>query len=92
MAIVYLATDARHQRRVAIKVMRPELGFVVGLDRFLREIQILATLTHPQVLPPHDSGGDDEAAVLRHAVRRRRVPAPAAQTGRGTLAPAVICM
>ena len=60
MAIVYLATDARHQRRVAIKVMRPELGFVVGLDRFLREIQILATLTHPHILPLHDSGGDDE--------------------------------
>ena len=60
MAIVYLATDARHERRVAIKVMRPELGFVVGLDRFLREIQILATLTHPHILPLHDSGGDDE--------------------------------
>jgi TolB-like protein/tetratricopeptide (TPR) repeat protein/tRNA A-37 threonylcarbamoyl transferase component Bud32 len=60
MAIVYLATDARHGRRVAIKVMRPELGFVLGLERFLREIQILATLTHPHILPLHDSGGDDE--------------------------------
>ena len=60
MAIVYLATDARHGRRVAIKVMRPELGFALGLDRFLREIQILATLTHPHILPLHDSGGDDE--------------------------------
>jgi serine/threonine-protein kinase len=62
MAIVYLATDARHQRRVAIKVVRPEIGLSIGVDRFLREIQILATLTHPHILPLHDSGGDDVLA------------------------------
>jgi len=56
MATVYLATDVRHRRRVAIKVLRPELGAVVGVQRFQREIEIAAGLTHPHILPLHDSG------------------------------------
>ena len=56
MATVYLATDVRHRRRVAIKVLRPDLAAVVGLQRFQREIEIAAGLTHPHILPLHDSG------------------------------------
>ena len=57
MATVYLATDLRHDRSVAIKVLRPELAAVPGLpQRFLREIRIAAGLTHPNILPVHDSG------------------------------------
>ena len=57
MATVYLATDLRHDRSVAIKVLRPELAAVPGLpQRFLREIRIAAGLTHPHILPVHDSG------------------------------------
>jgi serine/threonine-protein kinase len=48
---VYLATDVRHRRRVAIKVLRPDLGAVVGVQRFQREIEIAAGLTHPHILP-----------------------------------------
>ena len=56
MATVYLATDVKHRRRVAIKVLRPDLGAVVGVQRFQREIEIAAGLTHPHILPLHDSG------------------------------------
>ena len=56
MATVYLAADVRHRRRVAIKVLRPDLGAAVGLHRFQREIEIAASLTHPHILPLHDSG------------------------------------
>ena len=56
MATVYLATDLKHDRRVAIKVLDPEVGSLVGADRFLREINIVANLTHPHILPLHDSG------------------------------------
>src|SRR5215216_4482721 len=56
MAIVYLAEDLRHRRRVAIKVLRPELAEALGADRFLREIETVAQLTHPNILPLHDSG------------------------------------
>ena len=59
MAHVLLADDRKHRRKVAIKVLRPELGSVVGADRFLREIEIAARLTHPHVLPLHDSGEQD---------------------------------
>src|SRR5207302_7024978 len=48
--------DLKHGRQVAIKVLRPELASAVGAERFLREIQIAATLSHPHVLPLHDSG------------------------------------
>ncbi len=56
MATVYLAQDVRHQREVAIKVLRPDLAAALGPDRFLREIRIAANLTHPHILPLHDSG------------------------------------
>src|SRR5256885_16329967 len=55
-ATVYLAQDLKHGRSVAIKVLRPELAAALGAERFLREIEIAARLTHPHVLPLHDSG------------------------------------
>ena len=56
MAIVYLARDLRHDRQVAIKVLRAELAHVLGPERFLREIEIAARLQHPLILPVFDSG------------------------------------
>jgi serine/threonine protein kinase/tetratricopeptide (TPR) repeat protein len=56
MATVYLADDLKHRREVAIKVFDPELAAVLGSDRFLREIEVTAGLTHPHILPLHDSG------------------------------------
>jgi serine/threonine-protein kinase len=59
MAIVFLAQDLRHQRNVALKVLRPEVATEIGADRFLREIKLAAGLTHPHVLPLYDSGDVD---------------------------------
>ena len=59
MARVVLAEDRKHGRRVAIKVMRPEVAETLGPERFLREIEIAARLTHPHILPLHDSGEMD---------------------------------
>ena len=59
MATVYLARDLKHEREVAIKVLRPDLAAALGPDRFLREIRIAANLTHPHILPLHDSGEAD---------------------------------
>jgi len=56
MATVYLAEDLRHQRRVAIKVLRPELAAVLGAERFVQEITTTAQLQHPHILPLFDSG------------------------------------
>ncbi len=56
MATVYLAHDPRHNRKVAIKVMRPELAAIVGPERFLKEIETTANLQHPHILPLFDSG------------------------------------
>jgi serine/threonine-protein kinase len=56
MATVYLAEDLRHDRKVAIKVLRPELSAVIGAERFLREIKTIATLQHPHILGLIDSG------------------------------------
>jgi hypothetical protein len=56
MAVVFLAHDPRHDRDVAIKVLRPEIAPALGPERFLREIQIEAQLQHPNILPLHDSG------------------------------------
>src|SRR5210317_2220606 len=56
MATVYLADDVRHDRRVALKVLKPELAAVVGADRFLAEIKTTANLQHPHILPLFDSG------------------------------------
>jgi len=56
MATVFLADDRKHHRRVAVKVLRPELAEALGADRFLREIKIVAGLQHPHILPLYDSG------------------------------------
>ncbi|MBA3342006.1 MAG: protein kinase [Gemmatimonadaceae bacterium] len=56
MATVYLATDLRHDRRVALKVLHPELSASLGPDRFLREIKLAARLNHPHIIPLFDSG------------------------------------
>ena len=56
MATVYLATDVRHEREVAVKVLRSDLSASIGAERFLQEIRIAARLGHPHILPLHDSG------------------------------------
>jgi serine/threonine-protein kinase len=85
MATVYLADDLKHDRRVAVKVLRPELAAALGPERFLREIQIAAPLAHPHILPLYDSGAADgflyyvmplvEGETLRdRLVRERQLP------------------
>ena len=59
MATVYLAQDLKHDRQVAIKVLRPDLAAALGPERFLREVKIAANLQHPHILPLHDSGEAD---------------------------------
>ena len=59
MATVYLAADLKHDRQVAIKVLRPELAAVIGAERFLSEIKTTANLQHPHILPLFDSGAAD---------------------------------
>jgi serine/threonine-protein kinase len=59
MATVYLAQDLKHDRRVAIKVLHPELSAVIGGERFLSEIKVTANLQHPHILPLFDSGAAD---------------------------------
>jgi serine/threonine-protein kinase len=59
MATVYLAEDLRHDRKVALKVLRPELGAILGGERFLQEIKVTASLQHPHILPLFDSGSAD---------------------------------
>jgi serine/threonine-protein kinase len=59
MATVYLARDVKHDRRVALKVLNPELGAVLGVERFLSEIRVTANLQHPNLLPLFDSGEAD---------------------------------
>jgi len=59
MATVYLAEDVRHDRKVAIKVLHPELAASVGAERFLQEIRTVARLNHPHILAVHDSGEAD---------------------------------
>jgi serine/threonine-protein kinase len=56
MATVYLARDLKHDRQVAIKVLRPEVAASIGAERFLREIRTAARLQHPHIVPLHDSG------------------------------------
>jgi eukaryotic-like serine/threonine-protein kinase len=82
MATVYLAQDLRHDRRVAVKVLRPELAAVIGAERFLSEIKTTANLQHPHILPLHDSGSIDgilfyvmpyvEGESLRERIMRER--------------------
>ncbi len=56
MATVYLAVDLKHKRKVAVKVLRPDLAAILGAERFLREIEVTANLQHPNILPLYDSG------------------------------------
>ncbi len=56
MATVYIAEDLKHERKVAVKVLRPELAAVLGAERFLSEIKVTANLQHPNILPLYDSG------------------------------------
>ena len=82
MAIVYAAEDLRHRRQVAVKMLRPELCASLGADRFLREIEIVAGLRHPHILPLYDSGEADgllyyvmplvEGETLRARIDRER--------------------
>ena len=82
MAIVYLAHDLRHDRKVALKVLRPELSAILGGERFLTEIRTTANLQHPHILPLHDSGEADglvyyvmpfvEGESLRDRLRREK--------------------
>ena len=59
MATIYLAKDLKHNRNVALKVLKPELAAVVGAERFLAEIETTADLQHPHILPLFDSGEAD---------------------------------
>jgi serine/threonine-protein kinase len=87
MATVYLAHDLKHDRKVALKVLRPELAAVIGAERFLSEIRTTANLQHPHILPLHDSGNADgflyyvmpfvEGESLRdRLVREKQLPIP----------------
>src|ERR671913_1643384 len=59
MATVYLAHDLKHERKVALKVLKPELAAVLGAERFVVEIRTTANLQHPHILPLFDSGTAD---------------------------------
>ncbi len=59
MATVYLAEDLKHKRKVAVKVLRPELAAVLGAERFVQEITTTANLQHPHIIALHDSGEAD---------------------------------
>jgi serine/threonine-protein kinase len=59
MATVYLAHDLKHDRRVALKILKPELAAMLGGERFVQEIKVTANLQHPHILPLHDSGAAD---------------------------------
>ena len=59
MAVVFLARDLKHDRQVAVKVLRPEISESLGPERFLGEIRVAARLTHPNIIPVHDSGEAD---------------------------------
>ena len=82
MATVYLADDIKHERKVALKVLKPELAAVVGADRFLAEIKTTANLQHPHILPLFDSGEADsfvfyvmpyvEGETLRERLQREK--------------------
>ena len=67
MATVYLAHDLKHDRSVALKILRPELTAAMGTDRFPREIHIIAQMQHPHILPPRSrrAGGCGGAASAR---------------------------
>ena len=72
MATVYLAADLKHDRQVAIKVLKPELAAVLGAERFVVEIKTTASLQHPHILPLFDSGTADGFLFYRGAVHHGR--------------------
>src|SRR6476660_7884840 len=82
MATVFLARDTKHDRPVALKILNPELGAVLGVERFLSEIRVTANLQHPNLLPLFDSGAADgllyyvmpyvEGESLRHRLDREK--------------------
>src|SRR5512133_3508218 len=82
MATVYLARELKHDRDVAIKVLKPDLAAAVGADRFIKEIRTIAHLKHPHILPLFDSGSAGgflfyvmpfiEGESLRDRLRRER--------------------
>src|SRR5688572_1965334 len=82
MATVFLARDLRHDQQVALKVLDPELGAVLGVERFLSEIKVTANLQHPHLLPLFDSGAASgllfyvmpfvEGETLRHRIEREK--------------------
>ncbi|MFQ5705132.1 MAG: protein kinase [Gemmatimonadales bacterium] len=78
MATVYLAQDLKHERKIALKVLKPELAAVLGAERFVQEIKIAARLSHPHILPLFDSGtvgtGDDD--MSEDAEHGRGMPRP----------------
>ncbi|HYK82593.1 MAG TPA: serine/threonine-protein kinase [Gemmatimonadales bacterium] len=89
MASVYLARDRKHRRDVALKVLLPGLAAALGVERFLKEIQIVARLTHPHILPMHDSGEAGGflyyvmpyitgGSLRQRLIQERRLAAPAA--------------
>src|SRR5690349_5823728 len=89
MATVYLAQDLKHDRKVAIKVLRPELAAVIGAERFLREIKTIANLQHPHILGLIDSGEVhgtayyvmpfvDGESLRDRLVREKQLPVPEA--------------
>jgi serine/threonine protein kinase/tetratricopeptide (TPR) repeat protein len=86
MATVYLAEDRRHGRRVAVKVLRGALRAAVNVERFLQEIRVTARLTHPNILPLHDSGESDGVLyyvmpyVDGESLRQRLTRSPALST------------
>jgi serine/threonine-protein kinase len=91
MATVYLAEDLRHERKVALKVLRPDLAASLGSERFLQEVRVTANLQHPNILPLFDSGEVDgflfyvmpfiQGESLRQRLRRER-ELPVAETAR----------
>ena len=82
MATVYLAEDLRHHRRVALKVLKPELSELLGAERFLKEIEVTANLQHPHILPLFDSG---EVRVAHPDPEPRSLPRAERGEGEGSL-------
>lgn len=74
MATVYLAHDVKHDRKVAVKVLRPELAAAIGAERFLREIRITADLNHARILPLLDSGSVEKQPSARPPDRLTACP------------------
>ena len=83
MATVYLAEDLKHHRKVAVKVLLPELAVALGAERFLREIETTANLRHPNILPLFDSGRT-AVTVGRPTVSRLTSCSTSCRTSKGS--------